>query len=176
MTVRRLSGVGYCSCFSEVGDWAFEFAFGLAQCHDVRLNIFIFPDSPYRKHSTRGRRGEDQPVSESEEIEFERKARLYYDDLLGDFLNVGFRFCKGNEDPELRRCLLIRKDYDVLVLAYEHSGCLFGERPITEFVNRMPCPIVLVGPDRNDELYLNTPAALYAEALGLSEDEWLPVL
>jgi hypothetical protein len=70
---------------------------------------------------------------------------------------------------------LIRKDYDVLVLAYEHRGCLFGERPIEEFVDRMPCPIVLVGPDRKDEVYLNTPARLWAETLDLNEGEWLLV-
>jgi hypothetical protein len=175
MTVRRLSGVGYCASFSQVGDWAFEFAFGLARRHDIRLNIFYFPDPPYKKHATRGRRGERQPIAEKEEIVLERRVRLYYDNLLGDFVNVGFRLCEGDEDPELRRCLLIRKDYDVLVLAYEHRGCLFGERPIEEFVDHMPCPIVLVGPGQRDEVYLNTPAKLWAEALGLNEGEWLGV-
>ena len=176
MTVRRLSGVGYCACLSQVGDWAFEFAFGLARRHDVRLNIFFFPDPPYRKHITRGRRGERRPIGEHEAVKLERRVRLYYDDLLGDFLNVGFRLCEGDEDPELRRCLLIRKDYDVLVLAHERRGCLFGERPIEAFADRMPCPLVLVGPDQKDEVYLNTPARLWAETLGLHEGEWLPAL
>ena len=175
MTVRRLSGVGYCACLSQVGDWAFEFAFGLARSHDIRLNIFLFPDPPCKEHATRGRRGEGLLMGEREEIELERRARVYYDVMLGDFVNVGFRLCEGDEDPELRRCLLIRKDYDVLVLAYEHRGCTFGERLIEEFAEHMPCPIVLVGPMRSDEVYLNTPARLWAEALGLNEGEWLPV-
>jgi hypothetical protein len=175
MTVRRLSGVGYCASFSQVGDWAFEFAFRLARRHDIRLNIFFFPDPPYKKHPIRGRRGERLLMGEKEEIDLERRVRLYYDNLLGDFVNVGFRLCEGDEDPELRRCLLIRKDYDLLVLAYEHRGCLFGERPIEEFVERMPCPIVLVGPSRKDEVHLSTPARLWAETLGLNESEHLLV-
>lgn len=172
MTVRRLSGVGYCACLSQVGDWAFEFALGLARRQDIRLNIFFFPDPPCKKHLARGRRGERLLIGEKEEIDLERRVRLYYDDLLGEFVNVGFRLCEGDEDPELRRCLLLRKDYDVLVLAYERRGCLFGETPIEEFVGHMPCPIVLVGPDRNDEIYLSIPAKLWAETLGLNEGEW----
>jgi hypothetical protein len=115
-------------------------------------------------------------MDEVDEIEVERRARVYYDVLLGDYVNVGFRLCEGDEDPELRRCLLIRKDYDVLVLAYEHRGCLFGECPIEEFVEHMPCPIVLVGPDQKDELHLNTLALLWADTLGLREGECLSAL
>jgi hypothetical protein len=55
-------------------------------------------------------------MSEKEEIDLERSIRLYYDDRLGDYVNVGFRLCEGDEDPELRRCLLVRQDYDILVL------------------------------------------------------------
>jgi hypothetical protein len=172
MTVKRLSGVGYCACLSQVGDWAFEFALGLALRQDVRLNIFFFPEPPCKDHLARGRRGERGLIDEKEEIDIERRVRLYYDDLLGDFVNVGFRLCEGDEDPELRRCLLIRKDYDVLVLAYERRGCLFGGRPIEEFVDHMPCPIVLVGPNQKDEFHLNIPAKLWAETLGIKEAEW----
>ena len=102
--------------------------------------------------------------------------RLYYDERLGDFLNVGFRLCEGDEEPELLRCLLIHKDYDVLVLAYEYSGCPFGERPIEEFAERMACPTVLVGPRRNDQFYLNTPAKLWTDALDLDDGEWLSLV
>jgi len=114
-------------------------------------------------------------MSEKEKIELERRVRMYYDDRLGDFVNVGFRLCEGDEDPELRRCLLIRKDYDLLVLSYEHRGCSFGERPIEEFAEHVACPTVLVGPRRSDEFYLNTPATLWTDVLGLDEGEWLPL-
>lgn len=175
MTVKQLSGVGYCSSFSPVGDWAFDFAFGLARRYDVQLNIFFFPDFPYKEHATRGRSGEHLLMSEKEKIELERRVRLYYDDRLGDFVNVGFRLCEGDEDPELRRCLLIRKEHDVLVLGYERRGCLFGVKSIEEFAESMPCSIVLVGPGQKDEVYLNTPAKLWAEAHGLNVGEWQPL-
>jgi hypothetical protein len=175
MTVKRLTGVGYCARLSRVGNWAFEFAFRLAKSHDVRLNIFFFPDPPCRPHAARGRRGERLRMAEAEKIELERTVRLYYDERLGDFLHVGFRLCEGDEDPELLRCLLIRKDYDVLVLAYEYHDCPFGEGPIEEFAERMACPIVLVGPQRSNELYLNTPARLWTETLDLDDSEWQPI-
>jgi hypothetical protein len=175
MTVKRLSGVGYCARLSRVGDWAFEFALRLAQRHDMRLNVFFFPDPPYRVHAARGRHGERLHLAEKEEIELERRVRLYYDERLGDFLNVGFRLCEGDEEPELLRCLLIRKDYDILVLAYENRGCLFGACTIEDFAERMACPTVLVGPSRSDELYLNTPARLWTETLDLDNEEWLPL-
>ena len=84
-------------------------------------------------------------------------------------------FAKVTRTRNSAACLLIRKDYDVLVLAHEHRGCLFGERPIEEFAARMPCPIVLVGPGQKDAVYLNTPASLWAETLGLNKGEWLLV-
>lgn len=173
MTVKRLTGVGYCARLSRVGDWAFEYAFRLARRHDMRLNIFFFPDPPCRPHTARGRHGEWLRMGEKEEIELERRVRLYYDERLGDFLNVGFRLCEGDEEPELLRCLLIRKNYDILVLAYEHYGCLFGTRPIEQFAERMGCPTVLVGPTRSDELYFNTPARLWTEVFELeSPSSW----
>ena len=91
MTVKRLTGVSYCARLSRVGDWAFQFAFGLARRHDVRLNIFFFPDPPCRPHGHRGRHGERLRMDEKEKIELERRVRLYYDERLGDFVNVGFR-------------------------------------------------------------------------------------
>jgi hypothetical protein len=97
-------------------------------------------------------------MGEEKKTELERRVRLHYDGRLGDFLNGGFRLREGDEEPELLRCLLIREDYDVLVLAYEHRGRPFGEHPIEESAERMACPIVLVGPRRGDEFHLNTPA------------------
>jgi len=84
-------------------------------------------------------------------------------------VNVGFRLCEGDEQPELLRCLLIRKDYDVLVLAYEHQGCAFGPIPIEQFAECMPCPTVLVGPGRSDELHVNTPAKIWTDILGVND-------
>jgi len=98
--------------------------------------------------------------------------RLYYDEILGDVVNVGFRLCEGDEDPELRRCLLIRKEYDVLVLAYEGHHCHFGTRSIEKFAESMPCPTVLVGPERPGQFFVNTVASAWINRLGLEHEDW----
>ena len=63
----------------------------------------------------------------------------------------------------------------MLVLAYEHRGCTFGERPLEEFAEGMACPTVLVGPERSNEFHVNTPATLWTHLLGRYEEEWLPI-
>ena len=170
--MQSLRGVGYCARMSEVGDWAFNVALDLALHHDVRLDVFFFPVPPSQPHDSRGRQGELAVQPDDRKIAIERDVRLYYDQLLGEFVNVGFRLCEGDEDPELRRCLLMRKEYDVLVLAYEGYRCRFGRRTIEEFAESMPCPTVLVGPERPQQLFLNSPAELYVGALGLQPGDW----
>lgn len=175
MTIKRLKGIGYCARISKVGDWALNAALELARRYEVRLNIFFFPGPLCYLHSPRGRRGEQARMSEQEKIDLEREIRLYYDDRLGDYVNVGFRLCEGDEDPELRRCLLVRQDYDVLVLAYEGYGCPFGGRPIETFAESMPCPTLLVGPKRRDQVYYNSAASLWRHLLELEDSRWLPI-
>lgn len=163
-----LNGVGYCARMTQAGDWAFDFALDLAVHNDVRLDIFFFPSPPEQAHPSRGRHGESAEIAEEEKIAIERDVRLYYDKLLGEFINVGFRLCEGDEDPELRRCLLIRREYDVLVLGYEDSGARFGSKSIEQFAQSMPCPTILVGPERADQLYINGAAESWIERLGLT--------
>lgn len=171
MTKARLNGIGYCARMSEVGDWAFEFALALARRHDIKLDIFFFPTSPCDEHETRGRRGELLKLSQRDEIEVEKEVRLYYDERLGDYLNVGFRLCLGDEVPALKRCLFDR-EYDVLVVAYEKRLCPFGEQPIEVFVEQMQCPVILIGPESQDEIYLNSPATMWTKELGLNGKDW----
>lgn len=167
MTSQPLRGVGYCARMTRAGDWAFDFALDLAVRSDVRLDIFFFPTPPSKPHASRGRHGELGQIPEERKIEIEKDVRIYYDRALGDFVNVGFRLCEGDEDPELRRCLLLRKEYDLLVLAYEGYHCHFGEKRIEEFAESMPCPVVLVGPERPDQYYVNTPGKTWVPRLGL---------
>jgi len=174
MTQARLSAVGYCARMTTVGDWAFQFALDLARRHDARLDIFFFPTSPCEEHESRGRRGESFDLADRDAIEIERQVRLYYDELLGDYVEAGFRLCLGDEAPELRRCLFDR-EYDVLLLAYEKRLCPFGERSIEEFSELMQCPVVLVGPGSRNEIYLNQPAKLWTADLGLVDKEWISI-
>jgi hypothetical protein len=172
MTVQAIRGVGYCARMTRSGDWAFNYALDLAVENEVRLDIFFFPTPPSRPHAPRGGRGELGEISEEQRITMEKDVRLYYDQILGDFVNVGFRLCEGDEEPELRRCFLIRKEYDVLVLPYEGYRCKFGTRTIEEFAASMPCPTVLVGPEEPRQFALNSPATLWVDRLGLQGAGW----
>jgi hypothetical protein len=161
--------IGFCAHFSRQGDWAFEFAFSLAQRLQHRLNIFYFPnlDQPSVERPA-GRLGWNELVS------LDRRVREYYDDKLGDFVDVGFRVCEDLVDTELRRCLF-RREYQVMVLGYLHYGATFGDHTIESFAYRFNGPIVLVGPHRPDKFHLNPPARLVSWQLGLSEDDWTPL-
>jgi hypothetical protein len=169
MTVQRLFGIGYCARLDRVGDWAFDLALSLARRHDIVLDVFFFPEPFGQSHLSRGRRGESLVMSGEEKVELEKRVRLYYDERLGDFVNVGFRLCEGDEEPELRRCLIMRREYDVLVLPYPSRNLHLGGRPIEEFAQAMPCPTILVGPDREDRLFINSTARIWIDRLGLQE-------
>ena len=172
MTVKKLCGIGYCARLDAVGDRAFEIALSLARRHDVVLDVFFFPEPCGASHRPRGHRGESLVMSDEARIELEKRVRLYYDERLGDFVNVGFRLCEGDEEPELRRCLIMRREYDVLVLPRPSHGCQFGNRSIEEFAQAMPCPTILVGPGREDRLLVNSSARLWMDRLGLLDTEW----
>lgn len=171
MTRASLKAVGFCAWRTEVGDRALDYALSLARRHGIRLDIFIFPSAPTVPHPSRGRHGERLEDTEVDVVELERQVRLYYEDRLGDYIEVGFRVCLGDEAPELRRCLLGR-EADVLVLPYEVEGCRFGEQTIEAFARHMPCPVVLVGPVGDTELHVNPPAELWTTELELDRRPW----
>lgn len=166
MTTMAMRDVGFCAHFSRQGDWAFEFALSLARRLKNRLNIFYFPrlDWPSSNRPT-SKLGEDELVA------LDRRVREYYDDKLGDFVEVGFRVCEDLMDTELRRCLF-RREYQVMVLAYLGYGATFGVDTIENFAYRFNGPIVLVGPDRPGQLYLNPPAEVVSWRLSLSQHDW----
>jgi hypothetical protein len=156
--------IGFCAHFSRQGDWAFEFALSQARRLKHRLNVFYFPRLGWPT-SARLTLGEDELIA------LDRRVREYYDDKLGDFVDVGFRVCEDLVDIELRRCLF-RREYQVMVLPYTDYGATFGEDSIEVFAYRFNGPIVLVGPRQPDQLHLNPPARLVAWRLGLSDDDW----
>ena len=171
MTAVAVKDIGLCAHFSPQGDWAFEFALSMARRLGNRLNIFYFPhlDWPSSNRPTGA-------LGQIELVALDRQVREYYDDKLGDFLEVGFRVCEDVVDTELRRCLF-RREYQVMVLGYLSRGAMFGDHSIESFAYRFNGPIVLVGPDRSNQLYLNPPAGAVSWQLGLSEEDWtsLPV-
>jgi len=170
MAIPTFNAVGFCAHYSKQGDWAFDYALRLSQIHQIQLNVFHFLSDPYNAADD-----SVESLSETERaklaIEREKELRLYYDKRAGDYLDVGFRLCEHAEWVELHRCLLVR-EFQVLVLGYVSGEAHFGKKPIEEFAESFICPVVLVGPDRQDRYHLNSRAVLIADSLGLDKEGW----
>jgi len=163
MTTVAVNDVGFCADFSPQGDWAFDYALSVARSLNSGLKVFYVPDLAWDV-------GEVPPMSLQEIDALDRRVREYYDRRLGDFVDVGFRICEGFTDRELRRCLMDRV-YQVLVLAYRDVGIRFAGRPIEQFTYAFNGPVVMVGPDRPNQFFVNTSAALMSLQLHLDEGE-----
>jgi len=167
MTKVAVDSVGFCALYSKQGDWAFDLAFHIAEARNIQLNVFHFLTDPYDPN-------DKIPVNLSEEeyetmvVESEKKLRMYYDKRLKDYLKVGFRLCEDREWKELHRCL-IKREYDILVVGVPDAKATFAGKPIRDFADSFISPVVLVGPDSPDELYLNSQAKLISEQLHLPE-------
>ena len=170
-----MNAIGLCSHYSRQGDWAFHYAFGLAKAKDVQLNVFHWLDSPFRYRRdyvyTDEKKSNLVRVSDELIAKKELELREYYDFWLGDFVNVGFRLCEGNEGAELLRCLH-RREYDLLVLGYPEQGADFGGEPIEKFAAGFRVPVVMVGPNKPNEYHLNQRAAAMVDDLGLANGQW----
>lgn len=171
MSTFAVRSIGFCAHYSPQGDWAFEFALGLAMARSVRLNVFHFLADPYDP-GARAPRGLSAEEKAALAIRLERDLRLYYDARLGDYLDAGFRLCEDPEWTELHRCLT-KREFQVLVLGYPREGATFGGVPIDEFVTNFVCPVVLVGPRSPFDIRLNEPAALIHDKLGLAARQFI---
>ncbi len=169
MAIPTFNAVGFCAHYSKQGDWAFDLALELSKAHKIKLNVFHFLTDPFDPNDTRA-----QKLSHSEleklAVEEEKKLRMYYDELAGEYLDVGFRVCYDNSWTELHRCLIIR-EFQILVLGYTKKGAFFARKPIEEFADSFISPVILVGPDKPDQLFFNSRATLVAGNLGLNKDK-----
>jgi hypothetical protein len=165
MTMTSLTAVGFCAHYSTQGDWAFKLALAMARRNALQLNIFHFLSNPYDPADRAGE-GLDKDEVRRIVVEKEMELRLHYDPKLGDYLDVGFRLCEGREWTELHRCLS-RREFQVLVLARPNHNSTFGGKPLDEFMDRFACPVVVVGPTSPLDIWLNSPARLIADRLGL---------
>lgn len=173
MAIPTLNAVGFCAHYSKQGDWAFDFALQLSRQHSIQLNVFHFLSDPYNHSKTAAEKSDKQARSRLA-IEREKELRMYYDKRAGDYLEVGFRLCEDTEWVELHRCLVIR-EFQVLVLGYVGSSATFGGRPIENFAEAFTSPVILVGPDRPDQLHLNSQAVLIADNLGLNKNDFYTI-
>ena len=169
MAIPTFNAVGFCAHYSKQGDWAFNLALELSKAHNVRLNVFHFLTDPFDPDDL-----SVQNLSRSEleklAVKEEKKLRLYYDELAGEYIDVGFRVCYDKSWTELHRCLVIR-EFQILVLGYIEKGVYFASKPIEEFADSFISPVILVGPDNPDQLFLNSRAVLIADNLGLNKEK-----
>jgi hypothetical protein len=96
---------------------------------------------------------------------------MYYDPRLGDYVEAGFRLCEDPEWTELHRCLT-KREFQILVLGYPDYQARFAGKSLEEFAHSFVCPVVLVGPSSPHEVYLNHPARMIAERLGLEAPDY----
>lgn len=171
MAIPTFNAVGFCAHYSKQGDWAFDVALKISRADNKRLNVFHFLNDPFEKNDA-GVQNLSHPEIERLAIKKEKELRLYYDERAGEYLDVGFRICYDNSWTELHRCLLAR-EFQLLVLPYIKKGALFAKKSIEEFADSFVSPVVLVGPDRSQQLSFNSRAVLLAPGLGLDKAEWI---
>jgi hypothetical protein len=171
-----MNGIGLCAVFSRQGDWAFDYALSLARHHKTKLNIFHFLESPYmlRRDVVFVDAEKTQTAKVTPELitKKDREMREAFDPKLGDYVEVGFRLCEGNDEIELRKCFK-KGDYEVLVVGYNGKGAAFGGTTTIEaFSAKFQGPVVLVGPDASDSYYINSAAERILTDLLVPEGKW----
>jgi hypothetical protein len=174
--MRPIKTIGFCTHFSDTCEWAFDYAFRLAQNHDLKLNICRWLDSPYliRRNQvyTNDAHRTVSHVTPELLARLELQLRQYYDPRLGDYLNVGFKLCEGFYQVELARCLH-REEIDLVVM-----GCrgpqvrVPGEKPPDEFARLLGHPMIIVGCEGPDSYLLNREAAALLDFLELPAGKW----
>lgn len=171
-----MNGIGLCAIFSRQGDWAFDYALNLARHHKTKLNIFHFLESPYMLRRdvvfVDAEKKETTIVNPDFIAKKDKEMRERYDDLLGDYVEVGFRLCEGNDELELRKCFK-KGDYEILVIGYNSKGAPFGgTTTVEEFCKKFKGPVILVGPEGPDSFYVNDAAAERLGDLLLENGGW----
>jgi hypothetical protein len=175
-TGGKMNGIGLCAIFSRQGDWAFDYALALARHHQCKLNIFHFLESPYTLRRdvvfVDAEKTETAQVTPELIAKKDKEMREKFDDLLGDYVEVGFRLCEGNNEWELRKCFR-KGDYEVLVIGYNAKGADFGgTTTIEEFGDKFKGPLVLVGPEDSDSFYINEAAEKRLDELMIPNGKW----
>jgi hypothetical protein len=171
-----MNGVGLCAIFSRQGDWAFDYALSLARQYHTKLNIFHFLESPYTLRRDVVFVDADKKVTAKVTPDLiatkDKEMREMFDERLGDYIEVGFRLCEGNDEWELRKCFK-KGDYEVLVIGYKAKGADFGGTTTIEaFAEKFKGPVVLVGPDAPDTFYLNDAAEKRVGDLMIADGKW----
>jgi hypothetical protein len=176
MTTPNIDKIGLVYDFSQQGEWALSAALRLGRRCPAALNVYYFLDSPFSAPRDVAPTELPEKHFDSETlVRTERELREHFEERIEDFEDVRFRVCEsGRHNRELRRCLLHR-EYRLLIIPYLRAGASFGNMPIEEFAYRFATPVLLVGPDREDQLWLNRYAAVVDGSRPLGFRVWLPI-
>ncbi len=164
MISKRANQIGLVAHYSKQGDWAFELAFEFAKYEKRQLNIFCFSESTYEKPFDFNP-GDEFDRSRINEVLIgeERKLREYFDEHLGDYLDVGFKLCtRQKHNYELKSCM-IKNQFQILIMPFVEHDMVLDDLPITSFASNFVAPVILVGPNSANQYHLNYAASLLAE-------------
>lgn len=170
--------VGLCTHFTETDEWAFEYAFNLAQAGQYQLNICHWLESPYaiRRdiiYTDLFDHRETAPVTPELLTKLELKLRQYYEPKLDDFTDVAFKLCEGAYQVEVVRCFR-QHLLDLVVMGYQAppQEASSIEQPMDLFTMHLHYPVVIVGMDGPGTFLLNHKAYEMLEQLALPEGSW----
>jgi len=169
--------IGLCTHFSQSDEWAFNFALDLVRRQAWQLTICHWLDSPYNLrrdmvYPSLSEDGEPQPITPELLTKLELELRQYFEPKLGDFTDVAFKLCEGMYQVELTRCFR-QNLLDLVVLGYPPDELTTSaEQPLEEFAAQLAYPIVIVGPNEQDQFILNPTAQSWLEELQLPEESW----
>lgn len=171
-----MKGVAVRASFSRQGEWAFEFALALAKRHRTRLNVFEILESPHviRREEVFIDEKRQKTAFATPELLSEKEMELKqaFVEELGDFKDVAFHACAGDDEWELNKHFK-RGDFEVLICGYEAKGAKFGgTQSIEDFASRFRGPLVLVGPNSRDSYYINAKAIERLLELGIPAGRW----
>lgn len=169
--------IGLCTHFTESDEWAFNYAFQLAQRRQLQLNICHWLASPYTVrrdmvYTDLFNHQEAAPVSPQILNKLELQLREYYEPKLGDFTDVAFKLCEGLYQVEMVRCFR-QHLLDLVVMGYQaqDADITSAGQPLTSFVQSLAYPIVLV--DGPNSFLLNAKAHTLLDQLELPAGSWL---
>ena len=170
--------IGLCTHFTETDEWAFRYAFKLAQTRQLQLNICHWLESPYKirrdiVYNDLFAHQKTVPVTPAVLNKLELNLREYYEPKLSNFTNVAFKLCEGAYQVELTRCLR-QHLMDMVVIGYQTlSDESADEQPLELFAMKLPYPVVIVGHNGADTFLINAKALEIRDQLDLPEGSWL---
>lgn len=170
-----MKSIGLCTHFSETDRWAFNYALHLAQSLDSKLTICHWLQSPYKLRRDLVQDDLFSPtgivaITPRLLAKFELQLREYYEPLLGDFDEVGFKLCEGQYQVELVRCFR-QHLLEVVVMGYQMQVSSEGQS-LVSFARQLDYPLIIVGSDGENSFWLNESAFAILPELDLPEGRW----